>query len=104
MSDDSKQVDPEKLRSRILALAELIGELDSAGRLLDAVPRLLQQMGDLRALLFEYEVRCTGRLLPKSSEPPEVLEAQRIVEEAVRRFEEASADWSEGWTDTSDES
>ncbi len=49
-------------------------------------------MGDLRRQLFEYEVRCTGRLLPRK-ELPEVLEAQRIVRDAVRRLEKEEEHW-----------
>lgn len=95
---DKDQVDPQKLRESLLRLATLIQDLDAGGELLEAAPQLLQALGELRSKLFEYEVRCTGRLLPKTSESPEVAEAQRIVEEAVQRMQEAEEDWSQGWT------
>ena len=97
MSKDRDKVDPEKLRKSLLTLAALIRELDAEDRLLEAAPRLLELMGDLRSNLFEYEVRCTGRLLPKSKEKPEVLEAQRIVDDAVRRLKQAKGDWGQSW-------
>lgn len=95
---DRDHVDPGMLRESLLRLANLIQDLDARGELLESAPQLLQALGELRSKLFEYEVRCTGRLLPKSSDPPEVLEAQRIVEEAVQRMQEAEEDWSQGWT------
>ena len=98
MSKDRDKVDPEKLRKSLLALAALIRKLDAEDRLLEAVPRLLKLMGDLRSSLFEYEVRCTGRLLPKSKKRPEALEAQRIVDDAVRRLEQAKEDWGQSWS------
>lgn len=87
MSPKHDKVDPERLRRNLLGLAALIRRLDSEGSLLENSPRLIRIMGNLRAGLFEYEVRCTGRLLPEET-PPEVIEAQRIVEEAARRLEE----------------
>ena len=96
MAKERDHVDPDKLRRSLLDFADLIGKLDEEGGLVDSAPRLLKIMGDLRSVLFEYEVRSTGRLLPKSKEPPEVLEAQRIVEDAVRRLEEAEQDWGRG--------
>ncbi len=98
MAKERDHVNPDKLRRSLLDFADLIRKLDEEGGLVDSAPRLLKIMGDLRSVLFEYEVRSTGRLLPKSKEPPEVLEAQRIVEDAVRRLEEAEQDWGGGNT------
>ena len=42
--------------------AELILRLEAEGRLLDATPRLLKVLGELRSKIFAYEVRATGRL------------------------------------------
>ncbi len=103
MSKDRDKVDPEKLRKSLLALAALIRKLDAEDRLLEAVPRLLKLMGDLRSNLFEYEVRCTGRLLPKSKKIPEAPEAQRIVDDAVRRLKQAKEDWGQSWAPGGDE-
>lgn len=103
MGKRQDQVDPERLRQELLALAAMIVRLEEAGELLQASPRLIKLMGNLRSKLFEYEVRHTRRLLPKASESPEVLEAQRIIEEAARRLEEAERSWERGWSPDPDE-
>ncbi|UCF18560.1 MAG: hypothetical protein JSU87_11490 [Gemmatimonadota bacterium] len=93
MANKPQQVDPERLRRSLLRLAQEIIRLEKDGELLHAAPVLIRMMGNLRSQLFEWEVRCTGRLLPRG-EPPEILEAQRIVEEAARRLEqEDDEDW-----------
>lgn len=96
-------MDPGRLRQNLLRLAQLIQKLDEEGRLLDASPRLIRYMGNLRAQLFEYEVRHTARLLPTPEDAPEVLEAQRIIEEAARRIEEAERRRGRPWSPESDE-
>lgn len=88
MTQEGEEFDTQKLEHNLLKLARLIQRLDAKGRLLESTPQLLKLMGDIRSQLFEYEVRCTGRLLPKSEIPAEVLEAQRIVREAAKRLEE----------------
>ncbi len=97
MSEKREEVNPEQIRRDLLELAGRIRRLDELGELLHATPELMKRMGDLRRKLFEYEVRCTGRLLPEPVSP-EVLEAQRIVEEAARRMEEEQKRWGRGWT------
>ena len=92
MAEKRERVDPEAIRQSLLKLAELIHELEKAGQLLDSTPELIRVFGNLRSQLFEYEVRCTGRLLPEPKYPPEVFEAERIVEEAARRLEEEDDD------------
>ncbi len=87
MAKKPQHVDPDRLRRNLLRLAQEIVRLEKDGELLHAAPVLIKMMGNLRSQLFEWEVRCTGRLLPRG-EPPEVLEAQRIVEEAARRLED----------------
>jgi len=98
MGKERDRVDPEKLRQSLLRLARLIRKLDQQGRLLESSPELMRLMGNLRSKLFDYEVRHTGRLLPEVSEPPEVMEAQRIVEEAARALEEAEQQWGRHWS------
>lgn len=98
MTERREDVDPEALRRHLLELATRIRQLDEAGELLNASPELIRLMGNLRSKLFEYEVRHTGRLLPKSVDLPEVAEAQRIVEEAARRMEEAESSWGQPWS------
>lgn len=103
MADERDKVDPEKLRKDLLRLASLIQRLDKEGRLLEGAPRLLKLMGDLRSQIFDYEVRSTGRLLPKSEVPPEVLEAERIVQDAIQRQTEAEEEWDGTWASEDEE-
>lgn len=96
---------PDALRADLRYFAELILQLDARNELLDATPRLLKVLGDLRAKIFAYEVRVTGRLFPKeedNDEPTEEIprddeESKRIVEEAIRRLEEMEREWSRPW-------
>lgn len=96
---------PEALRADLRRFAELILQLDSRDQLLDATPRLLKVLGDLRAKIFAYEVRITGRLFPKEQDDipgddedrPDLEESKRVVEEAIRRIEEAEREWSGEW-------
>lgn len=92
MAEKGKKVDPERLKTELLNLAAAIQRLHEEGELLHASPELIRRMGDLRRKLFEYEVRCTERLLPRK-ELPEVLEAQRIVRDAARRLQEEDDKW-----------
>jgi len=103
MAGKRGQVDPEQLRLNVLRLAQLIRKLDEEGKLLEAAPRLIHYMGNLRAQLFEYEVRHTGRLLPRPEDVPEVLEAKRIIEEAARQMEESERQWGGPWSPEGDE-
>jgi hypothetical protein len=85
----------EQVRSALIRFGELVRRLDEDGRLLRALPLLMGRLGDLRRLLFEYEVRVTERLLPV--EDPAEREARRIVREARQREEEMRDDWRSGW-------
>ncbi len=88
-------ISPERLRADLVHFAQFLQRLDDEDRLLEATPRIIRMMGDLRSKLFAYEVRGTGRLAPPEPEPPEVQESLRIVEEAARRAREAEEEWSE---------
>ena len=93
----------EQVRSALLRFGELVRRLDDDGRLLRALPFLMGRLGDLRRLLFEYEVRVTERLLPV--EDPDERESRRIVREAIERDDDLPAEWDTGWKpDESDES
>ena len=67
----------ERLVVLLRALAERIRLLDREGKLLEATPELLKQLGTARSELFHYEVRLTN-------DTPEVAERRRIVDEARR--------------------
>jgi hypothetical protein len=70
----------ERLVTLLRALAARIVELDRAGRLLEATPELLAQLGTARSELFHYEVRVTY-------DTPEIAESRRVVEDAQRRID-----------------
>jgi hypothetical protein len=91
MADVNDYVDPDEIRENLLELADAILRLEEEGELLQASPQLIKLFGDLRSQLFEYEVRHTRRFF--AEELPEVLEAQRIVNEAARRLEEEDEEW-----------
>ncbi len=92
-------ISPEDLRIDLRRFAELIVSLDEDGTLLDATPRLLKVLGDLRAKIFAYEVRVTGRLYPRDEEETskEIEDTRRIVDEAIERFNEAESEWTRPW-------
>lgn len=88
-----------EIRAALMAFADLIRRLDADERLVRTLPLIMGRLGDLRHLLFEYEVRFTERLLP--SENPEEREARRIVREAIEGQRDAPEDWEEppsGWS------
>lgn len=86
----------ERLVELLRTLAARIGDLDQAGRLLDAAPELQRLLGDARSELFHYEVRLTY-------DTPEVAEGRRIVDEARREFTidlpEDDEPWRQGKAD-----
>ena len=83
-----------QVRRALLAFGELIQRLEEEGRLLEAVPLLLQRLGDLRRILFDYEVRATERLMPV--EDPVERESRRVVREAMERYEEMIEELGDG--------
>lgn len=86
-------VTPDQLRADLRHFADLIVKLDAENGLLEAAPQLLKVLGDLRAKIFAYEVRFTGRLSTIEDEPPEIRESRRIIEEATQRAREAEEEW-----------
>jgi hypothetical protein len=88
---DPKRV--EQLVAMLRELAQRIARLDAEGRLLDEVPALLKQLGDVRTELFRYEVRTTF-------DTPDVAEHRRIVDEAEPGWspdDEQDTDEEDGW-------
>lgn len=89
-------ITPERLRSEMLRFARLLTKMDEEGVLLDRTPSVLRLLGELRQMLFAYEVRYTKKLLPseKPARPaqeerdPAMRDSMRIVEEALRREKE----------------
>ena len=93
------EMPPEELRERLVRFGRLILRLEEEGELLEKAPQVLKIIGDLRQMLFAYEVRCTAHLGPEEAEAeggeqdggdddPALLESLRVVEEALEREQE----------------
>jgi hypothetical protein len=99
-SDDGSDHDgppsEDRVRLELVLFADLVRRLDESGSLLKAVPFLLGRLGDIRRVLFDYEVRGTERLLP--IEDPREREARRILREIEEGKREMLDEWGEGWT------
>ncbi len=89
--DDRLPPTAEEVRAALLAFTDLVRRLDQDDRLLSTSPLIMGRLGDLRRMLFEYEVRVTERLLP--IEDPVERESRRIVREALEGDDEANRDW-----------
>lgn len=85
----------ERVRLELVLFAELIQRLEGDGRLADALPFVLRRLGDLRRLLFDYEVRATERLLP--IEDPHERAARQLLREMEERRRELEAEWGQAW-------
>jgi hypothetical protein len=101
--DDRKPGPPseERVRLELVLFADLVLRLEKENRLAEALPFVLRRLGDLRRLLFDYEVRATERLLP--IEDPNEREARRLVREIEERKREMMEEWGEGWTPDGEE-
>lgn len=91
----------ERVRLELVLFADLIQRLDKEGRLADELPFLLHRMGDLRRLLFDYEVRTTERLLP--IEDPAERAARELIREVEESMRRAAEEWGAPWTPDADE-
>ena len=92
-------ITPEKLRSELLRFAELLQRMDQDQLLLRSSPRILKMLGELRQMLFAYEIRGArhlgGKDLPGPQGTAEPSEAGgidpaswRVVQEALQRERE----------------
>lgn len=92
-------ITPDQVRAELLRFAELLQRMDREGLLLRASPRILAVLGELRQMMFAWEVRGArhlgGKDLPGPDEPmdgeapPEPdPESLRIVREARQRERE----------------
>jgi hypothetical protein len=89
--DDKRPPTEREVRAALVAFAELVKRLDENERLSGNLPLIMGRLGDLRRMLFEYEVRVTERLLP--SEDPAERESRRIVREAREDEEDVKREW-----------
>ena len=90
-SGDKKPPTEREVRAALIAFADLLKRLDQDDRLIRNLPLIMGRLGDLRRMLFEYEVRVTERLLP--TEDPTERESLRIVQEALEDVEDARREW-----------
>ena len=92
-------ITPEKLRAELLRFSELVQRMDRDQVLLRSSPRILKLLGELRQMLFAFEVRGAKHLggndLPGDAEEsgPATMagpepESSRIVQEALLREKE----------------
>lgn len=103
MNDQDRGPEPpdeRKVRLALRTFGDLVQRLDDEDRLLDAVPLLLARLGDLRQMLFSYEVLVTERLLP--TDDPVERESREIVRRAREREREMLDEWERGWTPDDD--
>jgi hypothetical protein len=83
-------ITPEELRAQLLRLARLIRAMEKQGVLLNKTPSILRLLGELRQMIFAYEVRVTRNLAPSDDgrADSELDESLRIVNEALDRERE----------------
>ncbi len=101
--DDRRSGPPsvERVRLELVLFADLIQRLEKEGRLAAELPFILHRMGDLRRLLFDYEVRGTERLLP--IENPAERAARELIREVEESMRRAAEEWSKPWTPDADD-
>jgi hypothetical protein len=85
----------DRVRLELVLFADLILRLEKENRLAEALPFVLSRLGDLRRLLFDYEVRATERLLP--IEDPNERTARRLIREVEERKREMMEEWGDSW-------
>jgi hypothetical protein len=86
----------DRVRLELVLFADLVLRLEKEGRLAEALPFVLSRLGDLRRLLFDYEVRATERLLP--IEDPNEREARRLLREVEESHRRMTDEWRDSWT------
>jgi hypothetical protein len=107
-------ITPEKLRAELLRFAELIQRMDAEELLLRSSPRILKMLGELRQMLFAYEIRGARHLGGKDLPGPQEMEASegtggidpaswRVVQEALQREKELQDELERRLLDRQDE-
>lgn len=85
-------ITPEELRAQLLRLARLIRAMEKRDVLLQKTASILKLLGELRQMIFAYEVRVTRNLVPSDSDDAvsdaETEDSLRIVREALERERE----------------
>ncbi len=88
-------ISPEELRHQLLRFARLVVRQEKEGALLESLPSLMQFLGELRQMVFAYEVRGTRRACKPSdgdakgphtgTRDPSLMKSLRVVDEAIQR-------------------
>lgn len=94
----------DELRRQLVRYARLVLRRDEEGTLLDSLPDLMKFLGELRRMVFAYEVRgvhsSAGEGSSKEKKPPPdptLLESLRVVEEALERAKELQEQLERGF-------
>lgn len=111
-------ITPERLRAELTRFARLVLKMEEQGVLPEKSPTLLKLLGELRQMLFAYEVRGTKRLAPPEGEAggageeaqpgssaadEATRESLRIVREAVERERRFLEDLGKGLEEPGDD-
>lgn len=103
----------DRLRDELVSFARLILLLDRKDALLDRSASILRLLGEMRQMVFAWEVRVTDREappqprrpaadpLPADADPPVDDLSSRIVREAIARERELLEEL--GWDDPDDD-
>jgi hypothetical protein len=100
-------ISPEELRQALIEFAREVLRRQSREELLAAIPELQEELGELRQMLFAYEVRLSRHLgPPNATEPgggnrpsdragddPVLRESLRVIRDAVQREEDMLLEW-----------
>lgn len=108
---DHDDITEEQLRQELVAFARLVMTLDAHGALVDRSASLLRLLGELRRMVFAFELACTDPDAPVVQRSPGwqaarramsdddvrddlLRQSRRIVREATRREAELTDEWS----------
>jgi hypothetical protein len=108
-------ITPAQLRAELVRFGRLVLKMEETGILLERSPTLLKMLGELRQMLFAYEVMHTGNLVPTEEKRQErerlqerilgpraeeedamVRESLRVVREALEREQELQDEIEDG--------
>jgi hypothetical protein len=69
-TDEERRPPPTEaqVRAAFMAFASMIRRLDAQDQLIPRIPMLMGRLGDLRHMVFDYEVRVTERLVPRDAD------------------------------------
>ncbi len=94
-----------ELGNQLTRFARLVLRLEDRGTLLQSLPDLMQYLGELRRMVFAYEVRGSPQLDAETDSPanrgeaaadPSMRESLRVVEEALQRARELQEELGDG--------